>query len=56
MVNEVAAGLGLKNVKTTHGRVEEVKEEYDFIVSRAVTNMTDFVGWVRKKVKKDNEF
>jgi len=33
VVNEVVTGLELENVKTTHGRVEEVKETYDFIVS-----------------------
>ena len=35
VVNEVAEGLGLHNISTTHGRVEEVKATYDFIVSRA---------------------
>ena len=35
-------------------RAANVDEQFDFIVSRAVTNMTDFVGWVRKKVKKDS--
>lgn len=52
VVNEVAAGLGLKNVKTTHGRVEEVKEEYDFIVSRAVAQMETFVRWTKGKIAK----
>ncbi|MFT6755769.1 MAG: 16S rRNA (guanine527-N7)-methyltransferase, partial [Urechidicola sp.] len=36
VVDGVVEGLGLTNVKTTHGRVEEVKDTYDFIVSRAV--------------------
>lgn len=52
VVKEVANALGLKNVKATHGRAEEVKGEFDFIVSRAVTNMDDFVKWTRKKVTK----
>jgi len=42
----------LKNVRTEHGRAENVKGEFDFIVSRAVTNMDDFVKWTRKKVAK----
>lgn len=52
VVNEVAIALGLKNVKAEQMRAENVKTEFDFIVSRAVTNMPDFVTWVKGKVKK----
>jgi 16S rRNA (guanine527-N7)-methyltransferase len=52
VVNEVATGLGLKNVKAEQKRAELVKQEFDFIVSRAVTNMPDFVSWVDDKVSK----
>ena len=52
VVNEVAASLGLKNVKAEQKRAELVKQEFDFIVSRAVTNMPDFVNWVDDKVAK----
>jgi 16S rRNA (guanine527-N7)-methyltransferase len=52
VVNEVAAGLGLKNVKAEQKRAELVKQEFDFIVSRAVTNMPDFVSWVDGKISK----
>lgn len=52
VVNEVATALGLKNVKAEQMRAENVKSEFDFIVSRAVTNMPDFVTWVKGKVKK----
>ena len=52
VVNEVAEGLGLENVKTTHGRVEEVKDTYDFIVSRAVAQMETFVRWNKGKIAK----
>jgi len=52
VVNEVVAGLGLQNVKTTHGRVEEVKDTYDFIVSRAVAQMETFVRWTKGKIAK----
>ena len=52
VVNEVAAGLGLKNVKAEQKHAELVKQEFDFIVSRAVTNMPDFVKWVDDKVAK----
>lgn len=53
VVQEVASALGLKNVRAEQKRAENVNEEFDFIVSRAVTNMPDFVKWVRGKVKKD---
>jgi hypothetical protein len=52
VVQEVAAGLGLKNVRAEQKRAETINEEFDFIVSRAVTNMPDFVKWVRGKVRK----
>ncbi len=54
VVNAVVEGLGLENVKAEQMRAANVDERFDFVVSRAVTNMTDFVGWVRKKVKKDS--
>jgi 16S rRNA (guanine527-N7)-methyltransferase len=52
VVNEVSIALGLTNVKAEQKRAETVKQEFDFIVSRAVTNMPDFVFWVQDKVKK----
>ncbi|PKH50211.1 16S rRNA (guanine(527)-N(7))-methyltransferase RsmG [Tenacibaculum sp. Bg11-29] len=52
VVNEVVEGLGLLNVKTTNGRVEEVKDTYDFIVSRAVAQMETFVGWTKGRIAK----
>ena len=52
VVNEVVSGLGLKNVKTYHSRVEDLKGNFDFIVSRAVAAMPTFVHWTRGKIKK----
>ena len=52
VVQAVADNLGLKNVKAEHIRAEKVKGEFDFIVSRAVTNMDDFVKWTKKKIAK----
>lgn len=54
VVQEVAAALGLKNVKASHARAETIKERYDFIVSRAVTQMPVFLGWVKGKSAKQN--
>ncbi len=53
VVNEVASALGLKNVKATHSRVEQINEKFDFIISRAVTQFPEFVTWVKHKVKKE---
>lgn len=53
VVNEVVEGLGLENVKTTHTRVEEIKETYDFIVSRAVAAMPTFVRWIKGRIAKE---
>jgi 16S rRNA (guanine527-N7)-methyltransferase len=47
--------LDLKNVKAEQIRAENVKGDYDFIVSRAVTNMPDFVSWIKDKIKKQNK-
>ena len=55
VVNEVANALDLKNVKAEQMRAENVKGDFDFIVSRAVTNMPDFVSWVKDKIKKQNK-
>ncbi|WP_072402915.1 16S rRNA (guanine(527)-N(7))-methyltransferase RsmG [Flaviramulus basaltis] len=53
VVDEVVEGLGLTNVKTTHSRVEEINDTYDFIVSRAVAAMPTFVHWVKGKIAKE---
>jgi len=50
VVNEVSAALGLKNVRTAHIRAEEIKEQFDFIVSRAVTDFEEFSRWMRGKL------
>ena len=52
VVTEVSNSLGLKNVVAEHHRAEKIKGEYDFIVSRAVTKMDDFVKWTRNKIAK----
>lgn len=54
VVEAVAEALELKNVSAAHQRAEKVKDRYDFIVSRAVTRMPDFVKWVKGKTKKES--
>lgn len=55
VVNDVATSLGLKNVKATHARVEQIDEKFDFIVSRAVTQFPEFVNWVKYKITKEQK-
>ena len=55
VVQAVADALGLKNVKAEQIRAENVKGDFDFIVSRAVTNMPDFVSLVKTKIKKQHK-
>ncbi|MDE0870613.1 MAG: class I SAM-dependent methyltransferase, partial [Flavobacteriales bacterium] len=52
VVQAVVDALGLKNVRAVHGRAEESKEKFDFIVSRAVTRMNKFVPWVQNRMEK----
>ena len=51
VVNEVVAGLGLKNVTAHQIRVEELNGKFDFIVSRAVARMDAFTRWTKGKIK-----
>ena len=51
--NEVANAIGLKNITTEHARVENVKEKFDFVVSRAVMPLPDLVKLTRKNIKRE---
>jgi len=54
VVQEVAGHLGLQNLEASHVRAENVKDRYDFIVSRAVTQMPIFLTWVKGKSARKN--
>ncbi len=54
VVEEVMEGLALENVTAKNSRVEDVKGEFDFIVSRAVAAMPTFTYWVKGKIKKES--
>ena len=43
-VQQVAAGLGLPNLRGVHGRVERVSDRYDVVSSRAFASLADFVN------------
>lgn len=53
VVQEVCAGAGITNVTATHGRAEDMKDTYHFIVSRAVTRFKPFWSWISKKFDKE---
>ncbi|PZF71083.1 16S rRNA (guanine(527)-N(7))-methyltransferase RsmG [Taibaiella soli] len=52
VVEEVASAIGLKNVKTMHGRVENTGQIFDFAVSRAVAPLGELWGWIRNSLRK----
>lgn len=52
VVEEVAGAIGLSNVKAVKARVEEIPQNFDYIVSRAVTDLSNFMPWVKGKYKK----
>lgn len=53
VVTEVSSALGLTNVKAEQARVEHLTTTYDFVISRAVTRLKPFLGWVRYKILKN---
>ena len=52
VVHDIVGRLGLTNTKIMQIRAEQLEGEYDFIVSRAVTTLGEFVPWVKRKVSK----
>ena len=52
VVSDVIDRLGLTNTKTLQIRAEQLDGEFDFVVSRAVTTLGEFVPWVKKKISK----
>ena len=53
VVEAVSEGLGLKNVTAVHGRAEKLKDKFHFVVSRAVTQMPEFLRWLKGKFEKE---
>lgn len=50
VVQDISQSLGLKNVNAQAIRAEEVQERFDFVVSRAVTQLPEFYKWVKNKI------
>ena len=55
VVQEVAKALGLKNLRAEHIRAEQVPGKFDFVVSRAVTQLKDFYPWIKDKFNKQSK-
>lgn len=53
VVKEVSQAIGLQNVTAVHGRAEDLKEKFHFVVSRAVTQMPVFLRWLKGKFEKE---
>ena len=51
VVREIASALGLQNVTPINARIESVKGEFDYVVSRAVTDMKTLKGWALPKLR-----
>jgi 16S rRNA (guanine527-N7)-methyltransferase len=54
VVEEVADAIQLQNLTAAHTRAEQVPGSFDFVVSRAVTQLKDFYPWIRNKFKKQS--
>ena len=52
VVQEVSNALELTNLSAEHARAEQVSGQFDFVVSRAVTRLTEFYPWVQNKFNK----
>lgn len=50
VVNEVASAISLSNVEAIHRRVQDEKRKYDFVVSRAVMNLSELEKLVHKNI------
>ena len=54
VVNEVVNSLKLMNVEARQIRMEQVNRSFDFIVSRAVTSLPEFIKWTKNKINSNS--
>jgi len=50
VVQEVSQAIGLQNVTAIHGRAEDTRGSFDFVVSRAVAELSLLLQWSRGKI------
>lgn len=53
VATEIASAIGLRNITATHSRVQEIKEKYHFVVSRAVMQLPELIKICRKNIDKE---
>ena len=54
VVQEIAKSLGLENVTAEQKRAEDVGYTFDFIISRAVTELPEFVKWIKHNISDES--
>ena len=52
---EVATAIGLKNITLKHVRVQDEKDKYDYVVSRAVMPLDDLIKLIQKNISKKHK-
>lgn len=50
VVKELIQNINIKNATAEQIRAEQIKDQFDFVVSRAVTRLTPFYGWIRNQI------
>ena len=55
VVRGVCEGAGITNIDARNTRVEQIAEKFDYVVSRAVTDMSPFVGWIWNKIERGKQ-
>lgn len=54
VVEEIIKAAGIPNVKAMQARAEDIKGHFDFVVSRAVTTLPDFIKWIENNIRKES--
>ncbi len=52
VVRGVSEAIGLENLDPCHTRVEQIPERFDYVISRAVTDMSTFLGWIWRSIER----
>lgn len=55
VVRGICQGAGIDNIDARHTRVEQLDGKFDYVVSRAVTEMSTFAGWVWPKLRRGQQ-
>lgn len=50
VVNDISHHLQLNNIRTSHSRMEDLKDQADFIVNRAVASLSKLLSWSHKLI------